>query len=274
MMYQSPRRRLPRWASTLIVLGIAFVLVMPGPWSKLEGVGSTVLEPIQFGLSTTGGEISGVADTVERVQGMSSQNQQYRQQIAQLQSEVARLHDLEVENQDLRNLLGMQQHAGPGALLPVTVIARDQSPYVEAITIDRGTTGGVHVGSVVVTYAGLVGRVVRADPTSSKVLLVTDLNSSVAVHLQNPGQTTGVLRGQARNNLLAITYIPHQDKVSMGDVVVTSGMGGVFPSGLVVGKVARVEGHPTDPFQIALVQPAVQMDKLERLYVLAQPSGG
>ncbi len=179
------------------------------------------------------------------------------------------MRELEVENRDLRNLLAMKERTGPGTLLPVTVIAHDDTPYVQAITIDRGTSEGVREGSVVVTHRGLVGRVERANLTSSKVRLITDINMSVAVRLQTESRTTGVLRGQSRGNLLVIAYIPQTDVVSVGDVVITSGLGEVFPEGLVVGKVARVERKDTDPFQAAVVEPAVEMDKLERLYVLA-----
>ena len=99
--------------------------------------------------------------------------------------------------------------------------------------------------------------------------LINDLNSSVSVRLQTESRTTGVLRGQSQGNLMVIAYIPQTDVVAPGDVVLTSGLGGVYPEGLVVGKVARVERKDADPFQAAVVEPAVEMDKLERLYVLA-----
>ncbi len=273
MINESPRRRLPRWLTGLFVFFVAALLFAPGPWRQLESVGSTVLAPFQMGVSGTVDEISAVADTLQRVRDMAQQNEQYRDEIDRLQSELVRMKELEVENRDLRNLLNMKQQAGPGVLLPVTVIARDDAPYVQAITIDRGLTGGVHDGSIVVTHRGLVGRVERANPTASKVRLITDINSQVAVRLQTESRTTGVLRGQSIPNALVIAYIPQTDSVKMGDVVITSGLGEVFPEGLVVGKVARVERKDADPFQLAVVEPANDMGKLERLYVLADGQG-
>ncbi len=269
MINEPPRRPLPRWLATLLVLLAAGGLLAPGPWRQLEAVGTTVLTPIQMGVATTLGEVTSVVETLQQVRDLAQQNRDYREEIDRLQSELVRVREVEAENRDLRTLLSLTERTGPGALVPVTVIARDDAPYVQGITIDRGATGGVHEGSIVVTNKGLVGRVERANPTSAKVRLITDINSQVAVRIQNESRTTGVLRGQALDNALVIAYIPQSDALKMGDNVITSGLGEVFPAELLVGKVARVERKDADPFQVAVVEPAVDMNKLERLYVLA-----
>jgi rod shape-determining protein MreC len=268
MMSDPPRRRLPRWVSTLVVVLLAVVFLIPGPWRGLEKVGSTVLAPIQMGVSSTVDEASHVISTIQRVRDLAAQNAEYRDQVDQLQSQLVQMRELEVENSDLRNLLSMKERTGPGAYLPVTVIGRDATPYVQAVTIDRGANDGVRQDAIVITHKGLVGYVERANPTSSKVRLINDLNSSVSVRLQTESRTTGLLRGQSQGNLMVITYIPQTDAVAQGAVVLTSGLGEMYPEGYVVGKVARVERKDADPFQAAVVEPAVEMDKLERLYVL------
>ena len=269
MMSDPPRRRLPRWVSTLVVVGLAVVFLIPGPWRGLENVGSTVLAPLQMGISGTGEELGRLVDTLQRVRSLADENADYKDEIDQLQSELVRMRELEVENRDLRNLLGMRERTGPGTLIPVEVIARDDTPYVQAITINRGANDGIKQDAVVITHQGVVGRVEKVNPTSSKVRLINDLNSSVSVRLQTESRTTGVLRGQSQGNLMVIAYIPQSDEVAPGDVVLTSGLGGVYPEGLVVGKVERVERKDADPFQAAVVEAAVAMDKLERLYVIA-----
>ncbi|HYY88293.1 MAG TPA: rod shape-determining protein MreC [Chloroflexota bacterium] len=237
--------------------------------SLIEQASSTVLTPVQFGVSGTFGEIGSVIDTVQRVRDLAQQNRAYRDQLDELQSDVVRLHELEVENRELRNLLNLRERTGPGPLIPAAVIARDDTPYVQAITVDRGANDGVKGDAVVITHKGLVGRVERVNPTSAKVRLINDINSSVGVRLQTESRTTGVLRGQSQGNLMVIAYIPQTDDVQQGAVVITSGLGEVFPEGLVVGKVARVERKDADPFQAAVVEPAVEMNKLERLYILS-----
>jgi rod shape-determining protein MreC len=269
MMSEAPRRRLPRWVSTLVVLGLAVLFLIPGPWRGLEGVASTALAPLQMGASSTADQAANFVSTIQRVRNLADQNAEFKDQIDQLQSDVVRMRELEVENADLRNLLGMKARTGPGALVPVQVIARDDSPYVQAITIDHGAADGIRQDAVVITHQGLVGHVEKVDPTSSKIRLINDLNSSVSVRLQTESRTTGILRGQSQGNLMVIAYIPQTDTVTPGDVVETSGLGGMYPDGLVVGKVARVERKDADPFQAAVVEAAVAMDKLERLYVLS-----
>jgi rod shape-determining protein MreC len=268
MISDSPRRPLPRWASALVVVLVAVALLSPAA-RQLETVGAIILTPFQMGVSGTVGEVNGVFETLRRVRDLADENREFQDEVDRLQSELVRMRELEVENRDLRNLLSMKERTGPGGLIPVAVIARDDTPYVQAITIDRGANDNVREDSVVITHKGLVGRVERVNPTSSKVRLITDINTSVGVRLQTESRTTGVLRGQSRGNLMVIAYIPQTDIVSKGDVVITSGLGELFPEGLVVGRVARIERKDADPFQAAVVEPAVEMDKLERLYVLA-----
>ena len=270
MMSDPPRRRLPRWVSTLVVVSLAVLFLVPGPWRGLEKVGSFILAPFQMSVSGTIDEAATFVSTIQRVRDLADQNAKYRDQVDQLQSEVVRMRELEVENRDLRNLLSMRDRTGPGALIPVQVIARDDTPFVQAITIDKGSNDGVKQDAVVITHKGLVGHVERVNATSSKVRLINDLNSSVSVRLQTDARTTGVLRGQSQGNLMVIAYIPQSDLVQQGDIVLTSGLGEMYPEGLVVGKVDRVERKDADPFQAAVVSPAVAMDKLERLYVLSE----
>ena len=269
MMSDQPRRRLPRWVSTLVVVALAIVFLIPGPWRGLEGVASTALAPLQMGVSGTVDEAATVVSTIRRVRDLADENAAQKDQIDQLQSDLVRLRELEVENQDLRNLLSLKERTGPGALISVQVIARDDTPYVQGITIDHGALDGIKQDSVVITHRGLVGRVEKVNPATSKVRLINDLNSSVSVRLQTESRTTGILRGQSQANLMVVAYIPQTDAVAPGDVVETSGLGGIYPEGLVVGRVARVERKDADPFQAAVVESAVALDKLERLYVVA-----
>jgi rod shape-determining protein MreC len=269
MMTDAPRRRLPRWVSTLVVVSLAVIFLVPGPWRGLEGVASTALAPLQMGVTGTVDEASTFVSTIQRVRDLADQNADYKDQIDQLNSELVQMHELEVENSDLRQLLSLKERTGPGAYVPVQVIARDDTPYVQAVTIDAGANDGIKTQSVVITHQGLVGHVEKVNPTTSKVRLINDLNSSVSVRLQTESRTTGVLRGQSQGDTMVVAYIPQTDVVSPGDVVETSGLGGIYPDGLLVGKVSSVVRKDADPFQAAVVESAVAMDKLERLYVLA-----
>jgi rod shape-determining protein MreC len=178
------------------------------------------------------------------------------------------MRELELENRDLRRLLGLRERAPAGSLLPVNVIAQDPLAMVQAVMVDRGASDGVAVNLPVITWRGVVGRVVEVQPTAAKVLLVTDVNSAVSARIQDPAsRATGVIRGTGDGRLL-LQYVPRTDRLRTGDTAITSGIGGVFPSGLVIGRVLQIRQKDVEVFQEALVEPAVDMRNLERVYIL------
>lgn len=265
---------MPRWLAILVVVAAAILVFTPEPARQVESIGTRILAPVQFGVSGLFGQAEEVASVVRRIAELARQNDQYREEIDRLQAEVVRLRELEVENRDLRNLLGLKQNAAAGELIPVRVIARDPSPYVQSITIDRGTDDGLREGMTVITWRGVVGRITRVAPTSSRVLLINDVNSSISGRLQSAeGRVTGIIRGRAEGGLL-MQHIPQDETLQTGETVITSDLGGVVPEGLVVGQISQIRRKDVDVFQEALIEPAADLKRLERLYVLANSSAG
>ena len=271
-MSMRTRRRMPWW-TVLLVVAIATVLIfVPGPAQQVEAIGTRFLAPIQFGVSGAVGQAEDVVGVVQRIGDLAHQNDQYREEIDRLQADIVRLRELEVENRDLRNLLGLKQRTGAGELVPVRVIARDPSPYVQSVTIDRGEEDGLRDGMPVISWRGVVGRVSRVSPTSSKVLLITDTSSSISGRVQSSeSRVTGILRGRPEGGLV-MQHIPQEETLQTGDTVITSDLGGIMPEGLVVGQVVQVRRKDVDVFQEALIEPAADLKQLERLYVMLAPS--
>src|SRR3954453_4377857 len=235
------RRRSRHWLFTLVLLGIAGVFVLlPGPARNVEAFGTRALQPVQGIASRLMGDVDEVTTVVGKMNELSEQNAQYRDEIDRLQAEIARLRELEVENRDLRNLLGLKQRTGTGELLPVRAIARDPSPFVQAITLDRGTDDGVKEGMTIIAWRGVVGRVSRVSSTSSKVLLITDTSSSISGRSQSSeSRVTGIIRGRPEGGLL-MQRIPQEETLQTGETVVTSDFGGLLPEGLVVGQIVQI----------------------------------
>ncbi len=247
-------------------------MLAPGPARELEAFGSRLLEPLLASVSSVSGQAEDIASVVRRMTELSRQNDQYREEIDRLQAEIARLRELEVENHDLRNLLGLKQRAGTGELLPVRVIARDPSPFVQAITLDRGTEDGVQEGMTIITWRGVVGRVSRVSPTSSKVLLITDTSSSISGRIQSSEtRVTGISRGRPEGGLL-MQRIPQEETLQTGESVVTSDFGGLMPEGLVIGQIVQIRRKDVDVLQEAIIEPSADLKRLERLYVLLSPA--
>lgn len=181
-----------------------------------------------------------------------------------LRAELATAQEFRYENERLRRLLGfaaLQSRRSVAA----RVIAEDASSWFRTVEIDRGWEDGVVEGLPVANAAGLLGRVVRSSAHSARVLLITDASSAVAVLVQDQ-RARGVCRGQGGG--LALDYALVQDEIQVGDGVVTSGLGGVFPKGLVVGYVRSVKREQFGLFQTVEVEPAVDFAHIEEVLVL------
>jgi rod shape-determining protein MreC len=267
------RRRTRPWLYILFLLGLIGVfLFTPGIRSNAEATGTRLFEPAQNSISRLLGQVDDVTTVVEKMTELSHQNAQYREEIDRLQAEIASLRELEVENRDLRSLLGLKQRTGDSQLLPVRAIARDPSPFVQSITIDRGTDDGAREGMLVITWRGVVGRISRAGPTSSKVLLITDTSSLIGGRVQgSESRVTGIVRGQQEGGLI-MQRIPQEEAIQTGDTVVTSDLGGILPEGLVIGQIVQIRRRDVDVFQEAVIQPSSDMKALERLYLLMSPT--
>jgi len=181
-----------------------------------------------------------------------------------LRAELAELVELRQENQRLRRLLGFVE-AAEKRTVAARVIAEDASSWFRTIDIDRGSADGVTEGLPVVNDAGLIGRVVRSTPHSARILLITDASSAVAVLVQDQ-RIRGVCRGQG--GALALDFALVQDDIQVGDGVITSGLGGIFPKGLVVGFVRSVHREQFGLFQTVEVEPVVDFAHLEEVLVL------
>jgi len=182
----------------------------------------------------------------------------------QLRAELADLEELRRENERLRRLLGFVEETA-WRTTAARVIAEDATSWFRTIEIDRGYEDGVTEGLPVVNAAGLIGRVVRSAPRSARVLLITDASSAVAVLVQDQ-RVRGVCRGQG--GALALDFALVKDEIQVGDGVITSGLGGVFPKGLVVGYVRSVHREQSGLFQTVEVEPAVDFSRLEEVLVL------
>jgi len=253
----------------MLVLGLGGIFIAaPGPVSQAESIGTRVVAPLEFGLARAASGVSQFIGTIQHAGDLAGQNQVYRERVDRLEAEIVQMRELEIENRDLRELLGLRGRAPAGSLLPVSVIARDPVGIVHAVIVDRGLDDGLALNSPVIAWKGVVGRVVEVHPTSAKVLLATDVNSAVSVRIQDSSsRATGVARGVGDGRML-LQYVPRSDELHTGDLAITSGIGGVFPSGLVVGRVVQVRQRDFEVFQEALLEPAVDMRNLERLYVL------
>lgn len=263
----SPARAQARIAFVAVALSVVLV-AFPEPRGHIQAWGALAVAPAQQALARTAVGVGDSLGMVAHAGQLASENRAYREQIDRLLSLEVQARQLEAENHDLRQLLGMRARVSIGSLLSAQVIARDPLALIQAVVIDRGAEDGLTSNLPVMTYQGMAGRIIEVNPTTSKVLLVADVNSAVSVDVDgSDSHTSGVIRGTGDGRLL-LQYVPREDALRPGDAVTTSGVGGIFPPGLLVGRIEQVRATDVGVFQEAMVQPAVRVRDLERVYVV------
>ncbi|MGH2348168.1 MAG: rod shape-determining protein MreC [bacterium] len=225
----------------------------------------TVLAPIQAGMAQAAQSAADTWDRYLEIGRLRSDNARLRQQVEELSRTVSVLREEALASRRLEQLLGLRQMA-PGRTVAARVIARDPARWFSTVLIDRGARDGVERNDPVINADGVVGRVLEVTPTAARVLLISDSRSAVGATIQR-SRDAGVVEGKG-GAALQLSYVSREAAVRIGDLVVTSGLGGVFPRGLVIGKVGQVVREEGALLQGAVIQPAAPLDRLEELLVI------
>ncbi|MHB9037041.1 MAG: rod shape-determining protein MreC [Armatimonadota bacterium] len=193
------------------------------------------------------------------------ENKQLRDRVKQLTSENASLREAAQENVAFREALALRE-LSKMSMVSAEVVSRNESNWFDTATISSGTQAGVKRGSAVINHLGLIGQISEANPFTSQVVALTDSNSAVSAMVQR-SRSSGMLYGQGADYLV-LAYLPKDADVKVKDVVVSAGMGGVVPKGLVVGRVVKVVRNSTAGTTSALIRPSVRFDEVEQVFVV------
>ncbi len=209
--------------------------------------------------------------------GLARRNADLQAQVLVLTAQNKELFSQKAENLRLRGLLGFEQRS-PRSLLAAEVIALKPSTLSDTLTLNRGSTSGVHPHSIVLAPNGaLVGQVLDVAPGSCDVLLLTDALSSVGalVHNHTASGPFGLCQGDGQGRLRVI-YLASDAHLHPGDAVTTSGLGGVFPKDVPLGAVNKITLDKARSLQTAILRPSADFNHLEEVFVLqdAAPVGG
>jgi rod shape-determining protein MreC len=272
-------RRLRPLLPLLLLVG-AFVLMVldaTGALAPVESIFQTVLRPMVLTFTEARLAVSGLTQTARDLQTLRQRNRELEALVERLTVENLQLSEMATENATLRAFFRFAQANPAFDLRGGQIIARTlgvgASPYVQIILIDLGSRHGLRQGMPVVTDRGLVGRVTQVFATGAEVLLLTDPTSAVNVMTQ-ASRAPGVLRGRV-GQLPIMDFIPPTADLAVGEIVITSGLGGAFPKGIIVGQVIEVLRNDNQAFQQAVVQPTVDFDRLELVLVMTNfpPAG-
>jgi rod shape-determining protein MreC len=208
-------------------------------------------------------------ETITQSQRLKEENKLLRVQIEKLLFKEKNYYpELEATNRRLRELLEFKKHTSY-KLIPVELLAHSPEDFFKVIYLNKGRKDKVREGMGVINARGLVGKVVEVYSHQSKVLLILDKRSKVGVRDQRT-RDIGILQGTGSPDRCRLDYILNKAEVKIGDRVITSGLGGLFPPGILVGYISAVERKPNYIFQKIEVEPAVDFGKLEELFLIVK----
>jgi len=264
----------PRSRTILLLVGLTALAVGLDLWQRLaQRAGGTswldesvcaVSRPLQTVLLSSSGFLEKEWKATVHARELVDENEQLLEEIAALEVRLAEIEEKRSEMARADALRSVQRIQARGQL--ATVIGVGESAWSNYLTIDRGSKDGVQARDVAVAADGIVGQVYAVAAHSSRVMPLTEPESAVAVRIQR-SRETGILKGLRRWRC-QILYLHPEADVRPGDLVITSGLGGVFPKGLRVGKVSSVSSDTLMPGKVAEVDPAVKLRKVESIVLL------
>lgn len=236
-----------------------------GPIAAVRGAFQTVTSPVRYLGAAISVPFQGLGNVVanltadqETLSELQEENEELRARNVELEEAAQTAERLQglLDLQDVYNLQSTAAH----------IISASSDSWSATVTIDKGSLTGVSVGMPVTSSSGVIGQIYECGPTTSTVRLITDENSSVSAMLQS-SRLQGMLEGSV-DGQLQLTFIPSESDVSVGDVVVTSGLGGVFPKGLPLGEVTSVESTPGASYLTIVVEPYAHAENNEEVLVI------
>lgn len=253
----------------VVPLGIFFAHAKkPSERTRFDRAVVWVATPVERAVGWAVGGVLRGWDGYVALRGSHARAQELSARVLALELEQQRLHEVEGEVERLRRLLGFAEQAAARRYVGARVIGiRLGTVGRQLLTVDRGSEDGIRPMMPVVVAAGVVGRIHAVSARSADVLVLTDLNSSIAVRVDRTRARANV-RGTGKPELCRLDYALRTEDVIEGDPLVTSGTDGVFPRGLPVGKVTQLDRKGHGLFQDAKVVPAVDVTRLEEVLVV------
>jgi rod shape-determining protein MreC len=234
-------------------------------WNPVEQAVIEMTAPVQMFTEKTIDTIEGFWMKYFSLVDLHNENAALQKEMEALRMQNDQYRELATVNQRLQKLLRFKATVRWPAIA-AQVIGHDPTGWFESIIIDKGKNSGLEPGMPVVNAQGVVGQLVSVAPNYSKVLLIIDQNSAVDCLIRR-SREKGIVKGLTRKTC-KMHYVVKTGDVKPGDLVITSGMGGVYPKGLPVGEVIKVSEDPWEMFKGITVKPLVDFEKLEEVLVL------
>ena len=257
-----------RNVSTLITIFLIVVLVLANFLTKGRIISFTgqIISPVGIVFSDTAGKITGFFHNVGSIGGLQRENKELKDQLNAALVEVASLTEMKTQNEALKRDLEFKTSTG-FTLAPAMVVSYDPS-IRDGLTLLLDNSGDIKTGSAVVSQGFFVGRVQSVQGRLVRVTVITDSSSAIPANIMGK-EYTGVAAGQIGDGL-TLDQVPQNDLVSEGQFVVTSGLHGDLPKGIIIGKVSKIEKTSGSIFQHIELKPMIDISRIDRAMIVIQ----
>jgi rod shape-determining protein MreC len=245
----------------LLVIASIVLMLVDNRTQQLEKLRTglhTLVYPVIF-LSTIPGDMfHSISKSLKERNSLQEENERLKQEVLYYKSRFEKLYALEADNERLKRLLGQSEDIAEQVLL-AELVEVSLEPYTQQIVLNKGTTDNVYVGQPVINGEGVIGQVVHASYAQSIVTLLTDPDSAVPVMVMRNG-LRGIMRGTGVSDRLNMPYLTPDADIVAGDLLISSGMGGRFPTGYPVATITGIERNPSNEFLKIEATPVARLD--------------
>ena len=265
------RNRVLLTSGALLILSLHLISTGVHPGDLAARPASAFLEiirPIDAGIKHFSAGTSAIVNDYLALVHVREENAHLRLELARVKSDQARLAELETENRHLSELLELRDVLGLNAVA-ANVIGSDATGLSHTLILASGESNGLRPGMAVLSNQGVVGKIIAVSPHASRVLLIDDHNSALDGFDQR-SRARGIVAGLVDDGLI-LKYTDRSEDIRAGDPVVTSGLDGIFPRGLLVGTIKYVHREGPGLFLNVSIAPAVEFRGLEQVLIVTQP---
>ena len=259
-------------AVALLLSIVPGVLCAMGQGSYIRSALVTVSTPFRWAFTKVGEGLSGFSMYFKTLEALRDENEELR---AELEGYKNLVYDAELigeENKFLDSFLGIKEEHIDFLFEDATVIGRESTNYRTVYTLSKGTLHGIEVNMPIITEKGLVGHITEVGATWSKAVLITETASAVGGFIERSG-VLGVVEGTYElrtEGICQMIYIEPDSDIRVGDKVISSGIGGVYPRGLMIGKVTEIRMDEASRTLTATVEPAADLDSVAKLMIITE----
>ena len=261
--------RVRKFALLLVLVGVCLGLLTlqsRGYGSRASDLVAVVTTPLQAGYAKLTRGALGVWTTYLDWKNVRAENRRLRAEVQRLRVEALRVGETDDENRRLRGLLALQERL-PLATVSGEIVAREWGGWIRALTVNRGRGDKIPRLTAVISPDGLIGRIVEVRPGASIIQVLTDPASTVGAHVVRT-RTPGIVEGEPRGTLRFKYMARDGAAIRVGDVLVTSGQGGLFPRGIPIGRVQAIDDRGSALFNYAVLAPAVDFARVDEVLLI------